>query len=145
MSMVNYVYSGLDLIMTVDGIHITGVEQVEDAYSIETPERTTIKKNMFGGGAWQVNNDTSLTLKVKLMAVHTDNDIMAALYQTLNLGGAATPALVSLNKNGGDFVMAGTFLIKKAPNMVAGTEAAAMEWELISPGAAFNPGAMGGH
>ena len=145
MTMQNYVYSGLDMIMTVDGIHITGVELVEDAYSFETPERVTIKKNMFGGGAWQVNNDTSGTLKVKIMAVHKDNDIFALLYQTLNLGGAATPAVVSLNKNGGDFVIAGTFMVKKAPNIVAGTEAAANEWELISPGVAFNPGAMGGY
>lgn len=143
--MANDVYSLFDIVLTIDGKHITGLQNVTDAISIETPERVTTVNSIDGGFANQISGDRSGTLNIKLLGTHADNDFMASLYNNLDLGAAAPLNLVTLKKNGGDFVFQGYFNVQGASKGSFGTEMEAREWTLVSGNVSFNPGAMGGH
>lgn len=143
--MANATYSLLDIVLTIDGTRITGFQNVSDAISIETQERVTTVNSIDGSFANQISGDKSGTLKIKLLGTHPDNDFMSTLYNNLDLGAAAPQNLVTLKKNGGDFVFQGYFNVVGASNGAFGTEMEAREWSLISGNVSFNPGAMGGH
>lgn len=143
--MANSVYSLFDIVLTIDNRQITGLQNVSDAINITTPDRTTTINSIDGSFANQISGDRSGTLVIKLLGTHEDNDFMATLYNNLDLGSAAPQNLVTLKKNGGDFVFQGYFNVQGASKGSFGTEMEAREWTLISGNVSFNPGAMGGH
>ena len=86
------VFAGKDLILTVNGKHITGAQALPNAYEYESEvERVTTIVGMDGSGAVQINPNKSGRLTVRLLSVHSDNDYFATLYQSLDLGGSKPP------------------------------------------------------
>ncbi len=147
--MATSVYSGLDMILTINSVItgsvvISGVLLAEDTFKF-TPagDIVTTKQGMEGSVGMNVSNDRSGTLTVKMLATHADNDLLSTCYQSLLLGGSVPLINLHLVKSGGDFTLSGDFLIQKMPELSFGTEMPVMEWSFISGRVDYNPGNFG--
>ena len=136
-------FSSLETILTVNGRIINGNPTEENIYEWENKvDRVTTTEAIDSTGVFNINPNKAGTLTVRLAAFHSANNYFADLYQELDLGGNTVPYTVQLKRNGGDFLIAGLFLISKPSTGSIGIEAESRVWTFVTPSALVNQGAL---
>ncbi len=138
------VYSGSDIVLSIDGRRLTGFENLENFLEFEPKiERVTTQEGMDGQFVFNVNNNSAGTLTIKLLAAHDDNNFCADLMAALALGSAGLPYLIHVAKTGGSLVLNGLFMVQGPPSGTFGNMVEARTWKFVSGSVQYYPGSVG--
>lgn len=141
--MANNVFSAKGIVLSVNGVNITGFVNAANAVEYEpNTARVTTQVGIDGSSIFNVSADKSGVMRIRLLATHKDNNYMSTLYDSLELGNQTPLVLVQLKINGGDFVIAGQALVQNVSTGSVGMEAEERTWAFVFGSVAANPGAM---
>ncbi len=136
-------FSFLELSVSYGGVPITGFAQGTKniAYKFDKP-LVTKKVGPDGEGAFNLINDRSGIVTLKLMSTSASNDYLASIYESLQVGVFSSLPLV-ISDTYGNTKLFGNFAIEDCPEVSYGEEIEDREWKFVSLKMVVVPGRSG--